>query len=231
MLKNTPVLLYVVACFLSVIALIIDSEWLLLLTKPMIIPALLIHYYSSEKVYFSINLLVILLIYFVSDALTLVNIPDLEVYNLILDFIPYILLAKIGLTDAVTIGFKRKNFFIASFSYVSLMMLMFFLLQSLNKENAEYSLAVIIYGVVLAIFISSCLNNYLSVPTDFTVFILIGACFALIADIVYIINQMILYVQTFKYIEFVFQIISYFFIVTYFIRRDVTILKSKEIYI
>lgn len=231
MLKNTPALLYVIASILSVIALIMDNEWMLLLTKPMIIPALIIYYYSSEKIYFSVNLLFILLVYFISDAMTLVNMPNLDVYNLILDFIPYILLTRIGIGDSIRIGYQKRNFYITMFCYVALMILMVYLLQSLNKESSEYSLAIMIYGSVLALFISSCLYNYLCVPADFTMYVLVGVCFSLIADIVYVINQMIYYVATFDYIEFVFQIISYFFIVVYFVRRDVKILKTQEIYI
>lgn len=231
MLKNTPVLLYVVACFLSVIALIIDSEWLLLLTKPMIIPALVIYYFSCEKSYFSFHLLLVLFIYFVSDALTLIKMPNLEVYNLMIDFIPYLLLARIGLMDSIRIGYQNTNFRISLLVYAALIILMIFILQSLNKESSEYSLAIMLYGGVLAIFISSGVYNYLCKPTDFTMFILVGACFSLIADIVYIVNQMIYFVTTFEYIEFVFQIISYFFIVVYFVRRNVAVFKNQEIYL
>jgi hypothetical protein len=231
MIKNTPIYFYIVASIMSVLAMVIENEWLLLLFKPMIIPALLIYYYGSEKKYFSIVLMGVLFIYFISDAFTLVDLKEMEVYTMVLDFIPYLLLAKVVLEDSIKIGYNKTSLMLAGAGYLFLMIVMYYLVHSLSIEASEYSIAVIVYGIILAIYACASLYNYLTIGYDFTMYILIGACFGLIADIVYIITNMIFYVKALNYIEFVFQIISYFYIIAYFVKRDLNALEYQEVYI
>jgi hypothetical protein len=231
MVKNTPIYFYIVASIMSVIAMVIENEWMLLLFKPMIIPALLIYYYGSEKKYFSIVLLVVLFIYFISDAFTLVDLKEMEIYTMVLDFIPYLLLSKVVLEDSIKIGYNKISLIIVALCYLLLMIVMYYLVHSLSTEASEYSIAVIVYGIILSIYACASLYNYLTIRYDFTMYVLVGACFGLIADAVYMITNMIFYVKALSYIEFVFQIISYFYIIAYFIKRDLNALEYQEVYI
>lgn len=228
MIKNIPVYFYMVASFLAVIAMVIGNEWLMILSKPSIIPALLIYYYSSEKKYTSPVLLTILFIYFASDSLVLLNYPNITLYLMIIDFIPYVLLAKVVLEDAYKIGFYKKEAILSSLVFLGLMVVMTYLLFSLSTENGAYSLAIIVYGIVLASYVCASLYTYLVTDLDFTMYILIAALFGLIADVIFIITNMVFYVEALNYIEFVLQIISYFYIVAYFIKRDLMVLEQKE---
>jgi len=228
MIKNIPVYFYMVASFLAVIAMVIGNEWLMILSKPSIIPALLIYYYSSEKKYTSPVLLTILFIYFASDSLVLLNYPNITLYLMIIDFIPYVLLAKVVLEDACKIGFYKKEAILSSLVFLGLMVVMTYLLFSLSTENGAYSLAIIVYGIVLASYVCASLYTYLVTDLDFTMYILIAALFGLIADVIFIITNMVFYVEALNYIEFVLQIISYFYIVAYFIKRDLMVLEQKE---
>ncbi|WP_136666858.1 lysoplasmalogenase family protein [Flavobacterium sp. H122] len=231
MIKNTPIYFYIAASIMSVLAMVIENEWLLLLFKPMIIPALLIYYYGSEKKYLSIVLLGVLLIYFISDAFTLVDLNGMEVYTMVLDFIPYLLLVKVVLEDSLKIGYDKASLVMSGIGYVGLMLVMYYMVSSLNPETSEYAIAVVVYGVILAVYVCASLYNYLAIGYDFTMYIMIGACFGLIADVLYIIANMIFYVKALTYIEFVFQIISYFYIVAYFIKRDLNALEHQELYV
>jgi hypothetical protein len=47
--KNASIYLFITAGFLALVASIIDNEWLMILSKPVIIPALLIYYFVSDK--------------------------------------------------------------------------------------------------------------------------------------------------------------------------------------
>lgn len=228
MIKNIPVYFYMVASFLAVIAMVIGNEWMMILSKPSIIPALLIYYYSSDKKYTSPVLLTILFIYFASDSLVLLNYPNITLYLMIIDFIPYVLLAKVVLEDAYKIGFYKKEAILSSLVFLGLMVVMTYLLFSLSTENGAYLLAIIVYGIVLASYVCASLYNYLVTDLDFTMYILIAALFGLIADVIFIITNMVFYVEALNYIEFVLQIISYFYIVAYFIKRDLMVLERKE---
>lgn len=213
---------------LAVIAMMIDNEWLMLLTKPSIIPALFIYYFSSEKKYVSQVLFAVLFLYFVSDALTLLQFQNSTIYMMIIDFIPYLLLAKVVIEDAVNIKFSRNEFLIALFSFLALMIIMFCLIDSLSTTNKDYGNAIICYGILLAIYVCTSLYIYLVTDLDFAMYILIASIFGLVADVIYIITNMVFYVKALGYIEFVLQIISYFYIIAYFLKRDVDFEKRMR---
>ena len=231
MSNNFPIYFYISASIMAVMAMIIDSEFMMLLFKPMIIPTLLIYYYSSDKKYLSPVLLIILFLYFISDALSLIKIKNINDYILIIDFLPYVMLVKVVLEDSFKVGLKKNELAISFFCFMALMLTLFFLINSLAIEFKDYSLPIIIYGSILAVFVSSSLYVFLSLGYDFTMYILIASLFALIADVIFIIVNMVFYVRPLMYIEFVFQIISYFYIVAYFVKRDFDIKETDEIFV
>ena len=221
MIKNTPISFYLIMSFLAVIAMVIDNEWLTLLTKPSIIPALAIYYFSSEKKYFSPVLLTILFVYFVSDTIALLQFQNFDIYLMLIDFVPYLLLTKVVIEDAVHLKFKINYCMFASICFLFLLLVMFFVIGTLSITYQEYIPIIVGYGIVLAIYVSTSLYIYLITNSDFAMYILIASVFGLIADIIYTIINMVFYVKALTYIEFVLQIISYFYIIAYFLKRDV----------
>ncbi|MES2810984.1 MAG: hypothetical protein V4670_00805 [Bacteroidota bacterium] len=229
MIKNTPISFYIIMSVLAVIAMIFDNEWLILLTKPSIIPALLIYYFSSDKKYVSPVLLTILFVYFVSDTLALLQFQNFDIYLMIIDFIPYLLLVKVVVEDAVNLKFKKNEFILALLSFLFLMLVMFLVIGSLAASSKEFIPVLIGYGIILAIYVSMSLYIYLVTNADFAMYILIASVFGLVADIIYTITNMVFYVKALSYIEFVLQIISYFYIIAYFLKRDIEFVDlSKE---
>lgn len=222
MSKNIPIYFYIITSVIAIIAMIIDNEWLMLLSKPSIIPALGIYYFSSDKKYMSPTLIAILIIYFISDALTLLQISNFTKYMMLIDFIPYILLGKIVMEDALQLQYKRNEFLIALFGFVSIMVTMFFLIDSLSEAFMSYCNLIFIYGIVLSIYVSSSLYLFLLEHSDFSIYILLASIFALSADILYVVTNMIFYVKALNYIEFVLQVISCFYVVSYFLKREKT---------
>lgn len=222
MSKNIPIYFYIVTSVIAIIAMIIDNEWLMLLSKPSIIPALGIYYFSSDKKYMSPTLIAILIIYFISDALTLLQISNFTKYMMLIDFIPYILLGKIVMEDALQLKYKRNEFFIALFGFVSIMVTMFFLIDSLSEAFMSYCNLIFIYGIALSFYVSSSLYLFLLEHSDFSIYILLASIFTLSADILYVVTNMIFYVKALNYIEFVLQVISCFYVVSYFLKREKT---------
>ncbi|HKX86659.1 MAG TPA: hypothetical protein VJL37_08295 [Flavobacterium sp.] len=228
--KNVSIYLFVIASFLALVASIIDNEWLMILSKPIIIPALLIYYFVSEKKSTSLELLFILLIYFISDAITLIKLESVTNYIMILDFIPYVLLIKVVFQDAIKNGFCKINFALGVFYFVILMIAMFFLLDAFVIKQSDFLFPFISYGVILGLYVSISSYNYFK--TDFSEvasFIFVAAIFGLIADVIFVFTNMVFNVKALTYIEFALQIISYFYIVAYFIDREKMHLRTKLI--
>lgn len=228
--KNASIYLFIIASFLALVASIIDNEWLMILSKPIIIPALLIYYFVSEKKSTSLELLFILLIYFISDAITLVKLESATNYIMILDFIPYVLLIKVVFQDAIKNGFCKINFALGVFYFVVLMIAMLFLLDAFVIKQSDLLFPFISYGVILGLYVSVSSYNYFK--TDFSEvasFIFVAAIFGLIADVIFVFTNMVFNVKALTYIEFALQIISYFYIVTYFIDREKMHLSTKII--
>lgn len=219
-IKNIPIYLYIIASILAVIAIIYDNEWLMLLAKPSIIPALFIYYITTNDFKTDKNLIAILAIYFVSDTITLLEIEEVTLYIMLLDFIPYILLLKVVIEDVFELKFNKLNFSVVAITFLGLMVAMYYLVQSFIESNPDFVWPVIAYGIILALYICCSLYSYLETNFDFAFNILIAALFALIADVIFVITNMVFRVDALNYVEFTFQIISYFFIVAYFLKRS-----------
>ena len=228
--KNAPVYLFIIASFLALIATIIDNEWLMILSKPMIIPSLFIYYSISEKKETSIELLAVLLIYFISDAVTLIHIEDATFYVMLLDYIPYVLLLKVVIQDAVKSGFCKNKFGLGIGLFGTLMLAMYFLLESLVVKESDFVFPIIFYGIILSLYVTVSSYNYFKTDfSDVASFIFVAAVFGLIADVIFVITNMVFSVKALTYIEFAFQIISYFYIVAYFVDRDKMHLSTELI--
>ncbi|MCL9805606.1 hypothetical protein NAT51_08735 [Flavobacterium amniphilum] len=228
--KNAPVYLFIVASFLALIATIIDNEWLMILSKPMIIPSLFTYYSISDKKETSFELLAILLIYFISDAITLIHMEDSTLYMMVLDYIPYILLLKVVIQDAVRSGFCKNKFSLGIILFGILMLAMYFLLQSLMSQDSDFVFPIISYGIILGLYVTVSSYNYFKTGfSDAASFIFVASVFGLIADVIFVITNMVFNVKALTYIEFAFQIISYFYIVAYFVNRDKMHLSTELI--
>lgn len=222
-IKNAPVYFYIIASILAIIAMICDSEWLMLLTKPSIIPALFIYYVTVNDFKIDSSLIAILFIYFISDVITLLEIEEATLYVMTLDFIPYLLLLRVVVEDVFVLKIKKLskiNVAVVFSAFAALMVAMYYLIESFAKTNPDFVLPVIAYGIVLALYISFSLYSYLETDFDFAFNILIAAVFALIADVIFVVTNMIFSIEALNYLEFTLQIISYFFIVVYFLRRN-----------
>lgn len=219
--KNISIYFYIVASILAIIAIISNNEWLMLLTKPSIIPALFIYYVTVKEYKMDKNLLLILSIYFISDVITLLELEEAILYIMVLDFIPYILLLKVVIEDVFELKLNKLNLGITLGAFSVLMFAMYYLVQSFVKYNPDFVLPVIAYGIILAVYVSFSLYLYLETNFDFAFNIFIAALFALIADVIFVITNMVFKVDALNYIEFTLQIISYFFIVAYFLKRNI----------
>lgn len=233
MSKNIPIYFYIVTSIVAIIAMILENEWLLLLSRPSIIPALGIYYFASEKKYVSYSLIVILIIYFISDTLNLLQIADFTKYMMLIDVLPYLILTKIVLEDAQKVKIKRNELYISIFGFFAIMLTVWFINDSISDSYASFKLWIFWFGVVLSIFVSSSLYLFLLEHSDFSLYILLSAVFALVADFIYVITNMVFFVKELRYIEFVLQIISCFYVVTYFLKRESKsdLYKNEEIFI
>ncbi|MFK7003893.1 hypothetical protein BWK63_09430 [Flavobacterium covae] len=218
MLKNAPLYVYLLACFLSVVAMLLGNEFLLIICKPIIIPALIARYLAIEEKQNIIYVSLIFVIYFCTDALTLFNFEFIKFLNMGLDLCPYLLLLFLVIKETKRIGFYQKAFSFSLLGTIFLMLLTYLLLNGLAFEDMKYSAAIVVYGTVLTSLISICTYNYLVINNLCFNNILIAIVFSAMADIVYVVMIKMNCTIVFECLKFIFRVISYFFIIEYFIN-------------
>uniref|UniRef100_A0AA94JP93 Uncharacterized protein n=2 Tax=Flavobacteriaceae TaxID=49546 RepID=A0AA94JP93_9FLAO len=98
------------------------------------------------------------------------------------------------------------------------MLLTYLLLNGLAFEDMKYSAAIVVYGTVLTSLISICTYNYLVINNLCFNNILIAIVFSAMADIVYVVMIKMNCTIVFECLKFIFRVISYFFIIEYFIN-------------
>jgi hypothetical protein len=218
-----PLLLYVISGFLFFLSIIIDNEYLTLVSKPVISTSIFFYYLqeSRGKVNFWFSAVLILL--FVSgifnlfeDELTLqyVILINLVVYCILLGFVIRSLFEiKLKLLDNVSLTYiTLMLFFLSCLLYVCLFLVF-------DSTSVLY-LYLIVYGSILLIlgFLNTVLYA-LKNSKEIVSLMMATFCF-IICDLFYVIYYYYYDFIFFRYVSVLCNIVSFYFLVNYFLLRD-----------
>lgn len=210
---------YITASFLAVIGTILHNEVIMLLSKPAVIPAILFYYLASKRGKpVSIAFLFVLILNFIGDTIVLLEVEDTKII-MIPYFFSYLILLKFAIDDVKKLKFVKTAFVLSVIIFSFLMYSMYSLIQLFADTNQELIIPVIIYGMVLGTFGSIAVYCYYTKNAAFTFYLLMAALLSIVSDVFYIMFSLIFHFPSFNYFEFTVQMISYFFIVKYFVLR------------
>lgn len=221
MKANRPSLvLYFTACVLVVVFKIMEFDTLMPYTKSMIIPLAFMYYLITNNYKITWIRALVFLSCFVGDVIVLLKFYDSIIGGLLSFLIVYLLLLKISIDDFRKMKFRKEDglsmvvslFFIATIC-ITVLSLKF------EKIKPDFYLFVI-YGIVLSFLSFFSVTNYLKKGSYYFLnFLLMTICFVL-SDVFFIIYEFYLKLYAFSFICIIAQIISYYFMVIYFIEID-----------
>ena len=218
-----PLLLYMIAGFLFFLSVIIDNEYLTLLSKPVISTSIFFHYLQESRGKVNFWFSAVFLLLFVSGifnlfedefALQYVILINLVVYSILLSFVIKSLFEiNLKLLDNLNLTYIiLMLLFLSSLLYVCLFLVF-------DSTSALY-LYLIVYGIILLIlgFLSTVLF-VLKSRKEIIDLMMATFCF-IICDLFYVIYYYYYDFIFFRYISVLCNILSFYFLVNYFLLRD-----------
>lgn len=218
--KQVALILYFISSCLAVLATILNQEALVLLTKPTVIPAILFYYLSTKTQPVNSFLILILLLNFIGDSLVLLEFENQTEIIMIPYFCAYLVFLKIAIGDVKKMVLDVKGILLSVIIFSFLMYIMYMLIQLFTDTHKNLVIPVVIYGIVLGTFGAIASYCYYVKNAVFAFYLLMAAVLSIMSDVFYIMFSLIFHFPTLNYVEFAIQLLSYFFMVKYFILKE-----------
>lgn len=213
--NNTSFFLYLFASIFAVIGIIVGNELITLLTKPMIVPAI-IYYYIQVKVC-KINwlFLIILVSSFASDMLVLLNLPDGNIPIALLNMFCYMMFLYFVIKDISLKNMSNIKFFYFALMVIGCLIILCVVLGLMSGLDDFSNKLYIIYGIVLCTLSSIIGFNHLNQQNERTFYALIMAICFITTDVFYAVYNFYLNLEIFIVLNVIAQFVSYYYMVKY----------------
>ena len=218
--------LYFIACFVTIVSMIADWELVMLIAKPVIMPAIYYYYLSKTKSH-STTFAIIMLLNFIGDSIVILRF-DNTLYFMIPYLFAYVLLMKFVIKDSSVIKYELTNVLFAIGVAALLSFILIMLLHIQNEDGFGMIPPMIIYGIILCTLVTLAAYNHFATG-KLSAFYMITACAcALGSDIFYVIYNLHFNIPVLNYINTSLQLMTYFFLVKYMLsRKSISSLKTS----
>ncbi len=183
-----------------------------------VIPLLAVYYFSKSQKK-NLRLILILLLSFASDVISFTYLKSFS-WLLIIGLFVYLLFLVEGIQNLKKFKPTVLNIFSISFVILFVGILYFSVLDLAMIELAEYRVLLSIYGIVLGLNVVLAAYNltFRNYATDFLYFLCVASF--LLTDIFYLMNEYFVRYPAIVFINFFLQLLSYYFMVNYFLVRE-----------
>jgi hypothetical protein len=221
MKASTPsLILFFVASFFAILFKMLEYSSLVLYTKSIIIPSLFIYYLVSNNYRVTLTKAMIFLLCFMRDVFVLLNSKESAMGSFLCILFVYLILLVLSFKDFRGLKFNYKD----STSILIIVLLLGTICYSvlnLKFERLALSFSLyVIFGIVLSLLSVVVLSNY--IKNESYVFVnsmMMCVCF-IITDIFFVVYNFYFNLYVFSLISIITQVLSYFFMVKYFIAKD-----------
>lgn len=218
--ETAALILYLTASLTAVIATMFEFELLILISRPIVVPAILFYYLSIKEGKANPLFVSVLLLNFIGETIILLEIENSTLIIMVPYFLSYLLMIKFAIADVLKIRFNRKGLIIGIVVFGFLMYLLYVLVQLFMDTSEELVIPVIVYGIMLSVYLCMATYCYYSNSSMTMLFLLLTALAGSLSDIFYVLFTLIFHFPGFYYFEFAIQLVSYFFMVKYFVLRE-----------
>ena len=215
--KEIAYYLYFIACFATILAVIIENDLLLLIVKPIIVPSIYYYYLVKTK---KANVLytLILLFIFIGDAITLLGIKDLLLI-MVPFYISYLLTIVFLVADIQKVNYNFRNLFFSLMVLAVLLLMVYLILDIQTVDGQKLIIPFSIYGVTLSIMVTLSVYNYLSYKEIAGFYLLIGCGGCLVSDVFYFMYTEHFHLPILNYINAATHALTTIFLVKYMLKR------------
>ncbi len=212
---------FLVAGLLFLISIFFNLELLELISKPAIIPSIVMYYFFENKRKYNLAFLTSLFLFFTGDMLYMLKIDELYYFGLLVFSIPYLFVIFFVIKDILLI--KRNGGKQNDFTFLVILVILSILLCTVLsyleiKSTLEFiiflflGLQLVTMGVLTSIV-------YYNEANKQSFFLILAVSTFIMSDLFFILNKNIHELMIFKIINGLTQTVSYMFYVKYFLER------------
>lgn len=220
-LKVIALSFYFTVCILTVLGAFLESNFLVMLFKPMILLAIGYYYLTSLRTRIDWIYVGIIVFTFIGDIMIL---PDFETSTrqvMIPYALSYVLLNIAFFQDVTRIRFRLGNAVLGLAIGCFVMATAYFIIQSFNDPTPELFYSFMIYGLILAIQLGLAVYYFASNNLPAAFFMAITGIFNYVSDTFYAFFTLIGNIEHFYPVELTLQVFSYYFLTKYFLLRRI----------
>lgn len=227
--KQPALILYWLSSFFFVLFFMLDYGYPTLVAKSAVIPSIAMFYYNSRPRKFQPIPLAVLLFSYIGDVAVLIDSVDFFVYSAYAFFVVYLLLIVYAVSDLKTVSFKRRDIQISVLVSCLLIYLVVSVLEMQFSNPKGQSFIYLVYALILTILAILVFSGYIAKGSlQYLNFGLAVACFVA-SDVFYSIKSFYVYSDFIQMLTISMQMLSYYFLVQYFILREEAEARSIKI--
>lgn len=223
MMNKPALILYFVACAVFMLSVVIGNGDMMLVAKPVIVPAIFFYYLQEKKIKFSWSYVLITALFFIGDMIVLIDLPELFTVIVAVFLIAYLFFLKGLIDDLVNIRWK----FINKTHLFALLICVFFLIYLLISSvdimiasKVEPLWLMIFYGIALMFVGGVASMNYIIRPSRYSTFMILASLSFVISDIFFLLKMDFPEIEILNYLNNFTQIISYYFLTKYYLLKE-----------
>lgn len=227
--SRPSLILFITASLLAIAARAINNEFLLLIAKPMVVPAIFYYYLQTKTRNTNVLFLIAIWFFFIADMI-MVLFPTNGILAIMgCGIVSYSIMIWFAIKDCTAIKFTFLNFVFLSLLLLLLGYILFTILNLNIDSIINNYLVYLVYGIVLISLVAICTFNYLSESSATFLHLCSMALCMMVSDLFYCINKFIIDLPVIDHINLFSQFMSYIFMVKYFNSRKKEATRSSRI--
>ncbi len=217
--KRPALILYVSSISLVLIAKVFDFENLLLIAKSVVVPSIFYYYLQTRRDKVNILFSIALVFFFIADMILVVYPNSAIVAVMLCGVVSYLILIRFAVRDSHHINSKPIYILTITALLVLLGVVLLPIINLSILEIAENYKIYLLYGIILWVFLSISIYNYISIANNAFLYLCIAAVCLFLSDVFYCVNVYMVELPVISILNLLTQLLSYFFIVRYFNLR------------
>lgn len=221
MKANRPsLILYFLALFTTIIFDFLNLNFLAVYAKSIVVPSIFFYFLVSNNYVIGKHEGLVFFFCFIGEVFDLMGVEISELGTLFSFIVVYFILLKmILLDDYGKIRIKKTDVFPISIVVMFVAYLLISILSLQFDKMSQFKFEYAIYGIILSTLSCVCFINYITKGTNIAFLLSIMSLCFIASDLFYIFSQYFPSSEVLVLIKDICQILSYYFMTRYFIKR------------
>ena len=216
MKPSTPALIaYLISSFLAVLGIVSDNDFLVLLMKPVIVPAIFFYYMQTRRTKVNWLFLIAMLSSFIADMIILFQLENGDIPIILLNLLMYLIFFYFAIKDMPYRNLTVFNFFYFILIVCCFLSILYFVLDLMTGLDSFLHYLLIVYGILLSLLSSVIVFNHIKLLYLKTFYAVIMCICFVTSDIFFAVYNFYLKMEVFTIFNLTVQFASYYYMVKY----------------